>query len=74
MGEDLAVLEFGVFGDFDESLGSVEGPPMFGGGAPSGSGEFEEHGQCGLPGAVAFGATMTQADGELLSKVVDEMS
>ena len=32
-------------------------------GAPSGSGEFEEHGQRGLPGAVAFGATVTQADG-----------
>ena len=32
---------------------------MFGGGL----GEFEEHGQRGLPGAVAFGATVTQADG-----------
>ena len=56
-------MEFGVFGDFDESLGSVEGPPMFGGGAPSGSGELEEHGQRGRSGAVAFGAAMTQADG-----------
>ena len=36
---------------------------MFGGEAPSGSGEFEEYGQRGLPGAVAFGVTMTQADG-----------
>ena len=31
-------------------------------GAPSGSGEFEEHGQRGLSRAVAFGATVTQAD------------
>ena len=38
-------MEFSVFGSFDEPLGSVEAPPMFGGGAPSGSGEFDEHDQ-----------------------------
>ena len=63
LSEDLAVLEFGDFGDFDGLLGTAEGLAMFGDGAPSGSDEFEEHGQRGLPGAVACGAAVTQADG-----------
>ena len=32
LGEDLAVLKFGLFGDFDEKRSSVEGSPVFGGG------------------------------------------
>ena len=42
---------------------SRSAPSTFDGEAPSGSGEFDEHDQLGLPDAVAFGETVTQADG-----------
>ena len=38
-GEEDAVLELGVFGDFDEVHCRVEGSPVVGGGL----GEFKEH-------------------------------
>ena len=58
-GEDDAVLELGVFGDFDEVHCGVEGSPVVTGGL----GELEEHRQRGLACAVAFGTAVTQADG-----------
>ena len=54
-GEDDTVLELGVFGDFDEVPCGVERSPVLRGGL----GEFEEHRERGLAGAVAFGAAMT---------------
>ena len=52
--EDDAVVELGVFGDFDEVPCGVECSPVVGGGL----GEFEELRQRGMACAVAFGAAL----------------